>query len=42
MNGTGGVGYRVRGTGITRPAALYDHATRGDLIDFGGLLGGEN
>lgn len=35
MNGTGGVGYGARGTGIAVPAALSVDAARGDLADSG-------
>ena len=41
VNGTGGVGYGARGTGIAVPAALSDDAARGDLADSGGYQASE-
>jgi len=41
VNGTGGVGYGARGTGIAVPAALSEDAARGDLADSGGYQASE-
>jgi len=41
VNGTGGVGYGARGTGIAVPAALCDDAAREDLADSGGVQAAE-
>lgn len=41
MNGTGGVGYGARGTGIAVPVALSDDAACGDLTDSGSYQAAE-
>jgi hypothetical protein len=41
VNGTGGVGYGARGTGIAVPAALSDDAAREGLADSGGFQAAE-